>query len=75
MDFVAAKLDLPASEIGVIHGDLKVEIEMAVTGGAIGIGVTSSTAGREQWGAQPPERRPDLVIETVGELLEHGWLG
>ena len=41
---------------------------MAVTGGAIGIAVASGTTSREQWAAQPPERRPDLVIETVGEL-------
>jgi HAD superfamily hydrolase (TIGR01450 family) len=74
MDFVAAKLGLPASEIAVIGDDPKVEIEMAVAGGAIGVGVTSGTTSREQWVAQAPERRPDFVIENVGELLEGGWL-
>jgi HAD superfamily hydrolase (TIGR01450 family) len=74
MDFVAAKLGLPASEIAVIGDDPKVEIEMAVAGGAIGVGVTSGTTSREQWAGQGPERRPDLVIESVGELLEGGWL-
>jgi 4-nitrophenyl phosphatase len=47
---------------------------MAVAGGAIGVGVTSGTTSREQWAGQGPERRPDLVIESVGELLEGGWL-
>ena len=74
MDFVAAKLGLPANQIAVIGDDPKVEIEMARGGGAIGVGVTSGTTSRAQWAAQPPERRPDLVIENVGELLERGWL-
>jgi 4-nitrophenyl phosphatase len=75
MDFVAAKLGLPASDIAVIGDDPKVEIEMAVAGGAIGIGVASGTTTREQWASQREERRPDLVIDSVGELLERGWLG
>ncbi len=75
MDFVSAKLGLPPSEIAVIGDDPGVEMEMAVAGGAIGIGVTSGTTSREQWTAQPAARRPDLVIDNVGELLEQGWLG
>nr|WP_166174811.1 HAD hydrolase-like protein [Altererythrobacter segetis] len=74
MDFVAARLGLPASDIAVIGDDPKVEIEMAVAGGAIGVGVASGTTNREQWAAQGRERRPDLVIENVGELLQGGWL-
>ena len=74
MDFVAARLGLPASDIAVIGDDPKVEIEMAHHGGALGVGVTSGTTSREQWAAQPKERRPDLVIENVGELLTGGWL-
>jgi ribonucleotide monophosphatase NagD (HAD superfamily) len=75
MDFVAAKLGLPPGEIAVIGDDPRVEIEMAVAGGAIGVGVTSGTTTREQWAAQEPERRPDLVIDNVGALLERDWLG
>jgi 4-nitrophenyl phosphatase len=74
MEFVAAKLGLPAEEIAVIGDDPKVEMEMAVAGGAIGVGVTSGTTSRAQWAAQAPERRPELVVETVGELLQRGWL-
>ena len=74
MDFVSTKLNLPAADIAVIGDDPKVEIEMARAGGAIGVGVTSGTTSRDQWGSQPDERRPDLVIESVAELLEGGWL-
>ena len=75
MDFVAARLGLPASEIAVIGDDPKVEIEMAVAGGAIGVGVTSGTTSRAKWAAQGAQRKPDFVIENVGQLLEGGWLG
>ncbi|MXP41398.1 HAD hydrolase-like protein [Altererythrobacter soli] len=74
MDFVSAKLGLDATEIAVIGDDPLVEMEMAVAGGAIGVGVTSGTTSREEWAAQPSERRPHLVIESVGELLGGGWL-
>lgn len=74
MDFVSAELGLDAADIAVIGDDPKVEIEMAVAGGATGVGVTSGTTSREEWAAQPSERRPHLVIESVGELLEGGWL-
>jgi len=74
MDFVAAQLGLPPGEIAVIGDDPRVEIEMARAGGAIGVGVTSGTTSRAQWAAQESERRPDLVIENVGELLAGGWL-
>jgi ribonucleotide monophosphatase NagD (HAD superfamily) len=75
MDFVSAKLGLPAGEIAVIGDDPKVEIEMAVAGGAIGVAVTSGTTSQEQWAAQDADRRPDYVIENVGALLDGGWLG
>ena len=74
MDFVSARLGLSPGEIAVIGDDPKVEIEMAVAGGAVGVGVTSGTTSREQWAAQGTERRPDFVIENVGELLAGGWL-
>jgi len=73
MAFVAAELGLEPADIAVIGDDPKVEMEMACAGGAIGVGVTSGTTSRAEWEAQPPERRPDLVIESVGDLLEGGW--
>ena len=74
MDFVSAELGLAPAEIAVIGDDPKVEMEMARAGGAIGVGVTSGTTSRDEWAAQPDERRRDLVIESVGELLQGGWL-
>ena len=74
MDFVSAELGLAPAEIAVIGDDPKVEMEMARAGGAIGVGVTTGTTSRDEWAAQPDERRPDLVIESVGELLQGGWL-
>ena len=74
MDFVSAELGLAPAEIAVIGDDPKVEMEIARAGGAIGVGVTSGTTSRDEWAAQPDERRPDLVIESVGELLQGGWL-
>jgi 4-nitrophenyl phosphatase len=50
-------------------------MEMARAGGAIGIAVASGATSREQWAAQPAERRPDRVIDSVADLLEGGWLG
>ena len=75
MDFVAAELGLAAHEIAVIGDDPKVETEMARTRGAIGVGVTSGTTTREEWGRQPEDRRPDYVIDSVADLLAGGWLG
>ena len=74
MDFVSAELGLAPAEIAVIGDDPKVEMEMARAGGAIGVGVTSGTTSRDEWAAQPDVRRPALVIESVGELLQGGWL-
>ena len=74
MDFVAAELGLAAHEIAVIGDDPKVETEMARTRGAIGVGVTSGTTSREEWGRQAENRRPDYVIDSVAELLDGGWL-
>ena len=74
MDFVAAELGLAPHEIAVIGDDPKVETEMARTRGAIGVGVTSGTTSREEWGRQPEDRRPHHVIESVADLLAGGWL-
>jgi 4-nitrophenyl phosphatase len=72
---VAEQLGIAETDVGVVGDDAKAEMEMARAGGAIGIAVTSGSTNREQWAAQPPERRPDLLIDSVGELLEGGWLG
>lgn len=74
MNFVAARLGLPSHAVAVIGDDPRVEIEMARLGGAIGIGVTTGTANYEDWAAQPPERRPHRVIDSLAELKGLGLL-
>jgi 4-nitrophenyl phosphatase len=74
MEFVARELGLDTAQVAVVGDDAVAEMQMARAGGALGVAVTSGSTSREEWAAQPDERRPDLVIENVGELLEGGWL-
>ena len=74
MHFVAAKLGVPAADIVVVGDDPKVETEMARAGGAMGIGVTTGTTSAAEWAAQPDERRPHRVIDSLTELAALGLL-
>ncbi|MFC4256565.1 HAD hydrolase-like protein [Altererythrobacter xixiisoli] len=74
MRFVAQQLGLAIGEVGVVGDDAVAEMQMARAEGAIGIGVASGSTSRAEWAAQPAERAPHLVIEHVGELLQHSWL-
>ena len=67
--FVAGQLGVEPNQVIVIGDDARVEIEMAVGGGAIGVGVTTGTTSREQWAAQDAVRRPDHVIDSLAEFL------
>jgi 4-nitrophenyl phosphatase len=66
---IAEELGVAETDVGVVGDDAKAEMEMARAGGAIGIAVASGSTSREQWAAQPPERAPDLVIDSVKDLL------
>ena len=59
----------------MVGDDAKAEMEMAREGGAIGIAVASGSTSREQWAAQPPEREPHLIIDSVKDLLSNGLAG
>lgn len=74
MHFVAAKLGVPVTDIVVVGDDPKVETEMARAGGAMGIGVTTGTTSAAEWAAQPDERRPHRVIDSLAELAALGLL-
>lgn len=74
MHFVAAKLCVPVADIVVVGDDPKVETEMARAGGAMGIGVTTGTTSAAEWAAQPDERRPHRVIDSLAELAALGLL-
>lgn len=66
---VAGKLGVRMSEVGVVGDDPLVEMIMARRGGATGFGVCTGTTSRTQWRRQPVARRPNHVLENVGELL------
>ncbi len=70
MAFIAQTLGLAPGDVAIVGDDAKAEMQMAREGGAIGIAVTSGSTSAEQWAAQPPERMPDLVIESIHELAE-----
>lgn len=65
---ISAKLGVAAERVAVIGDDPRVEIEMARAGGAVGIGVTTGTTSAAEWAAQPIERRPHRVIDSLAEL-------
>lgn len=72
LNFIAQRLDVSPERVAVIGDDPRVEIEMAVAGRAIGIGVTTGTTSREQWAAQDEARRPHHVIDSLAEFLPLG---
>lgn len=67
--FVAKKLGIPMSRVGVVGDDPLVEMIMARRGGAVGFGVTTGITKASDWGKQPPGRRPDRILRSLGELL------
>lgn len=67
--FVAKKLGIPMSKVGVVGDDPLVEMIMARRGGAVGFGVTTGITKASDWGKQPPGRRPDRILRSLGELL------
>ena len=75
LTLIAEELGIAETDVGVVGDDAKAEMEMAREGGAIGIAVASGSTSREQWAAQPPEREPHLIIDSVKDLLADGLLG
>jgi len=72
---IAEQLGIAEEDVGVVGDDAKAEMEMARAGGAIGIAVASGSTSREQWAAQPPERAPHLIIDSVKDLLAAADIG
>ncbi|MXO71197.1 HAD-IIA family hydrolase [Alteraurantiacibacter buctensis] len=75
MDMIAEVLGVAMEDVGVVGDDAVAEMLMAHQSGAIGIAVTSGSTSAEEWAAQPPEKRPHLVIPTIGELVAACGLG
>jgi 4-nitrophenyl phosphatase len=72
LELVAEALGVAQVDVGVVGDDAKAEMQMAREGCAIGIAVTSGSTNREQWEAQPPERAPHVIIDSVADLLSNG---
>jgi 4-nitrophenyl phosphatase len=72
LTMIAEQLGIEETDVGVVGDDAIAEMQMARAGGAIGIAVTSGSTSREQWAAQPRERQPHVVIDSVADLLSNG---
>ena len=71
---IAEQLGIAEEDVGVVGDDAIAEMQMARAGGALGIAVASGSTSRAQWAAQPHERAPHLVIDSVADLLAGGLL-
>jgi len=75
LTMIAEQLGIAEEDVGVVGDDAVAEMQMARAGGAIGIAVASGSTNRARWAAQPPERSPHLVIDSVQDLLAAGLIG
>ena len=71
---IAEQLGVAEQDVGVVGDDAVAEMQMARAGGATGIAVASGSTSREEWAAQPHERSPHVVIDSVADLLSDGIL-
>ena len=72
---ISEALGVAERDVGVVGDDAVAEMQMARAGGSIGIAVASGSTSREQWAAQPAERAPHVVIDSVADLLTSGLIG
>ena len=75
LELIADRLGVAKEDVGVVGDDAVAEMQMARAGGAIGIAVASGSTDRAQWEAQPPERAPHLIIDSVADLLTDAVVG
>ena len=75
MGFVARQLGIAAEDVGVVGDDAKAEMQMARESGAIGIAVSSGSTSAREWAQQPPERKPDVVIDSIADLVRTFAIG
>jgi 4-nitrophenyl phosphatase len=67
--YVARRLGVPRTAVGVIGDDPAVEILMARRGGAIAIAVTTGVTDAGMWASTQGMRRPDYVLPALADLL------
>jgi len=69
LGYVARKLGVPRTAVGVIGDDPAVEIQMARRGGAVAMAVTTGVTDAARWAAAKGTSRPDWVLERLTDLL------
>ena len=69
MRFVAARLGVPVTRVGVVGDDPVVEMSMARRYGAAAFGVTTGVTKAADWRRQPLSRRPHRVLEDLREVM------
>lgn len=67
---IGTRLGLPTSELAVIGDDLGMDIALGRLGGSRTILVRSGISGAVALERIPARRRPDAIIDGVGDLLE-----
>ena len=72
---IAEQLGVAEEDVGVVGDDAVAEMQMARAGGALGIAVASGSTTRAQWAAQPHDRAPHVVLDSVADLLTGGLIG
>lgn len=68
--FVARRLGLRRRDLGIVGDDPSVEIIMARRGGAKAFAVTTGVTAGEEWARQTGLRRPQQVLQRLGDLLD-----
>jgi len=69
MQFVAGRLKIRMSQVGVVGDDPVVEMQMARRHGATAFGVTTGVTSAAQWRLQPHSRRPHRVLADLRQLV------
>jgi HAD superfamily hydrolase (TIGR01450 family) len=69
MQFVARRLGVPVTRVGVVGDDPVVEIAMARRFGAAAFAVTTGVTSAAEWRRQPLRRRPHRVLTQLDEVL------
>ncbi|HEX6398660.1 MAG TPA: HAD family hydrolase [Steroidobacteraceae bacterium] len=70
MQFVARRLGVPVTRVGVVGDDPVVEMSMARRFGAAAFAVTTGMTSRAAWHRQPLTRRPHRVLGDLRQLLD-----
>lgn len=74
LELIAEKTGVAARNMVVIGDDPALEIRMARVAGAKAIGVTTGIADQQTFQAVQPDWRADLVLNSLTEFHNQGWL-